>query len=506
MTEYLTRLLSSISTASSSEGEDESCPLCSLELESYDKDHMPMCPSKHCHFNFCLKCIEQFIQSTKDDQEASDGNAFHVFLHCPNCRSNLGPSIRDTVLLRKVGKYLKNDDDIHLSASELRVKHSLENDEEVALAVQEARKREDDFFRDHGGDDTASFVTQDSIWSLGSMEGYEADMNGTPKSFISRHHSLHEGASDKERELVNMRPDTTLMNGLEYFMTDQEQRFVTSYFVSGDTAKLAAAIEMLHYVSKLSRQGIRPSLKRSSCHANSMMSSIREVIRESNEARKTEQEGAAHKSVGVLAEMFVPLAKEKRRTREQMNLELKNQFEYMIKFPLPLRRPKYAELTAHKGGFSLTFRDDTWDGTVLDAFCKISVTKSLLGHVSVTKQHGQSRGIRSIVDVGSSKPNGRGQIDTSRPRVIVASISAEGGQQGIMVGDVVSHVNGLQFYGSACDLVQKINSRSDGELLTFAFNADAAVAEALRRRWVLSNPSGKGSPKKKVASSNSKKK
>ena len=498
MADLITSLLKSMSSASASaeeEGDDDDCcPLCSTELEPYDTEHPTQCPSKHCHFNFCLNCIEQFIQSTSSTQEASDGNAFHVFLHCPNCRSNLGPSIRDTVLLRKVDKYLKIDDDVRLSASELRVKHSLENDADITLAVEEARSRENDFFRDHA-DDTASFVTQGSIWSLGSMEGYEADLSGVPKSFISRHHSLHDGANDKEGALVNMRPDTTLMNGLEFFMTDSEQRFVTSYLVSGDASKLAAATEMLHYVSALSRQGITPNSKRSKSfygNTNSMMGSIREVIREGNEARRMEQEGGAGpNSAGVLAEMFVPLAKEKRRNREQMNLELKKQFEYMSKFPLPLRMPKYAELTAHKRGFSLTFRDDTWDGTVLDAFCKISVTKSLLGHVSVTKQHGQSRGIRSIVDVGSSKPNGRGQIDTSRPRVIVASISAEGGQQGIMIGDVVSHINGSQFYGSASDLVQNINSRSDGELLTFAFNADAAVAEALRRRWMLSNPKKK---------------
>lgn len=463
-------------------------------------DHPIQCTSQHCNFNFCLSCIEKFIQSTTSSQEASDGNAFHVFLHCPNCRSNLGPSIRDTVLLRKVDKYLKVDDDFRLSASELRVKHSLENDADIAFAVKEARSRENDFFGDHADhDDKASFVTQDSIWSLGSMEGVEADLSGVSKSFISRHHSsLHDGANDKEGALDNMRPDTTLMSGLEFFMTDSEQRFVTSYLVSGDTSKLAAATEMLHYVSLLSRQGITPNKKRSDSfygNTSSMMGSIREVIREGNEARKMEQEegGRTRKmSAGVLAEMFVPLAKEKRRNREQMNLELKNQIEYMSKFPLPLRMPKYAELTAHKRGFGLTFRDDLWDGTVLDAYCKISVTKSLLGHVSVKKQHGQSKGIRSIVDVGSHKPNGKGQIDTSRPRVIVASISAEGGRQGIMVGDVVTHLNGSQFHGSACDLVQDINSRSDSsELLTFAFNADAAVAEALRRRWLLSNPKKK---------------
>eukprot|EP00986_Skeletonema_menzelii_P020584 scaffold31709_cov160-Skeletonema_menzelii.AAC.4 len=494
ITSFLNRSRLAVSAPASAPPADEGddCPLCSSELAPYDMDHPTQCPSKHCHFNFCLSCIEKFIQSTNSAQESSDGNAFHVFLHCPNCRSNLGPSIRDTVLLRKVDNYLKIDDDVNLSASELRVKNSLENDADIVLAVEEARSREREFFRDHS-DDTASFVTQDSIWSLGSMEGYEADLSGVPKSFISRHHSsLHEGDKETENSLVNIRPDTTLMCGLDFFMTDTEQRFVTSFLVSGDSSKIAAAAEMLHYVSALSRQGITPNSKRSKSSngtANSMMGSIREVIREGNEARRMEQEGGAgNKSAGVLAEMFVPLAKEKRKNREQMNLELKRQFEYMSKFPLPLRMPKYAELTAHKWGFSLTFRDDAWDGTVLDAFCKISVTKSLLGHVSVTKQHGQSRGIRSIVDVGSSKPNGRGQIDISRPRVIVASISPEGGQQGIMVGDVVSHVNGTQFYGTASDLVKKISSKSDGELLTFAFNADAAVAEALRRRWLLSNP------------------
>eukprot|EP00984_Skeletonema_dohrnii_P014319 scaffold5999_cov114-Skeletonema_dohrnii-CCMP3373.AAC.1 len=152
--------MSSASASAEEEGDDDDCcPLCSTELEPYDTEHPTQCPSKHCHFNFCLNCIEQFIQSTSSTQEASDGNAFHVFLHCPNCRSNLGPSIRDTVLLRKVDKYLKIDDDVRLSASELRVKHSLENDADIALAVEEARSRENDFFRDHA-DDTASFVTQ----------------------------------------------------------------------------------------------------------------------------------------------------------------------------------------------------------------------------------------------------------------------------------------------------------------------------------------------------------
>ena len=366
----------------------DDCPLCSSSLQKYDIDHPLQCPSKLCHFNFCLQCIESFIQSTKEDQEASDGNAFHVPLHCPNCRSNLGPSIRDTVLLRKVDKYLKVDDDSRLSASELRVKHSLSSEVDVALAVKEAKKREKDFFREQtdNTDDSSSFASKDSIWSSESKEGYEADLSGVLKSFISRHHGLNGDAVDELGALVNMRPDRTLMSGLEFFMTDQEQILVTSYLVSGDTSKLAAATEMLYYVSALSRMGITPNDLRSKSKSKSMLGSIREIIREGNEARRIEQEKRARKSTGALTQQtFVPLAKEKRRNREQMVIDLKNQLEYMRNYPLPIRMPKYAELTASKRGFALTFRDDSWDGTVLDAFCKISVTTSLLGYVSVTK-------------------------------------------------------------------------------------------------------------------------
>ena len=107
-----------------------------------------------------MGCLENMISATEDDamiSVASDGNAFRVSLRCPNCRGDLGPGIRDTVLLRKVDRYrragiigggdLRSARDDALPASELRLKKALEDDGgDVASAIDEARRREDVFF------------------------------------------------------------------------------------------------------------------------------------------------------------------------------------------------------------------------------------------------------------------------------------------------------------------------------------------------------------------------
>lgn len=288
-----------------------------------------------------------------------------------------------------------------------------------------------------------------------------------------------------------------LLCGLEAFMTEQEQQFVTYLLTSGDTTKLAAATEMMHHVSSLSRQGIFPNMKRQKSSfegsqiKRSMMESIREVIREGNEERRKDEEKGARYAVGVAAKQLGghigAIAGERREQKLQNDLELRKQMEYLALHPLPLRMPKYAELYASSSdSFALTFLDDEWDGTVLDAFTKITVNKSLLGKVTIKKQHADSRGIRNIIDACSVKKNGKGVVDTPTQRVIVASIGREGGQQGIVKGDVVTHFNGEEFVGTAGELIALIESINDGELLTFAFNADKACAEALRRRSILS--------------------
>ncbi|KAL7547002.1 hypothetical protein ACHAWF_010323 [Thalassiosira exigua] len=522
--------------------EEADCPLCLCPLEPFDEAHPLQCPSQHCHFNCCTDCLGQMIKSAKDDHvEASDGNTFRVFLHCPNCRSNLGPSIRDTLLLRKVDKYSREAFhgcgldviDETLSASELRFKHALEDDEYISSSIEGAKRREDEFFRRghdaregredreekkssgylDGHDDSfngsfgrlgGGLGRQGSVWSFDDEEGVEADLlTGPHNSFIYRHHSQLPSTMAKTVEAVqaeDVEADKTLLFGLDAFMTEEEQQFVTRQMISGDPAKLAAATEMMHYVSALSRQGMKPSMKRQNSRLNQlgskrhMLESIKEVIREGNEARKLEEEKEARQVAGAVASRLTAAARGvanvRRNQHRLVDMEVKRQMDYMKIHPLPLRMPKYAEITVSRATtLGLDFMDDVWDGTVLDAFSKITVNKNLIGAVKISKQHAQSAGVTLVIDADPARPSkscGKGYIDTSRPRVIVSNINREMGRQGVVTGDVLTHFNGEKFRGSAEEFTAFVRGRSEREVLTFVFNADDAVAEALRRRSMIS--------------------
>jgi len=501
------------------EEENEDCPICLLPLESYDYTHLLQCPSTRCQFNCCMDCLERMIKSCKDEcVEASDGNTFRVALQCPNCRSpHLGLTIRDTLLLRKVDKCLHRADggekmDEKLSASELRFKEALEMDEDVASAIAGARHREDVFFGRNTFHDeksinsentvdltdkmwAGSLTEQESIWSFDDEEGFEADLTGAHKSFISRHHSnekVDEVVEEPER-LEDVQADSTLLGGLHAFMSDQEQQFVTAHLISGDPARLAVATEMMHYVAALSRQEIKqPKMnKREVSLDKSVRTKVKEVIKEGNEARRLKEEKESRNAVSDMAKQLTTVhvggvAGGRRVMKRQVDMELRKQIKYMELHPLPLRMPKYAVVTANKIEMAgLTFWDDVWDGTILDAFSKITVTKSLLGHTTVAKQPLENSGVQSVIDAGSLKSKGKGYIDTYKPRVLVASINRDLGQQGIVKGDVVSHFNGEPFIGTATELSELIDSRFEGEILTIVFNADNAVAEALKRRSMV---------------------
>jgi len=156
--------------------------------------------------------------------------------------------------------------DERLSASELRLKHALERDEDIASAIEGARQREDDFLGIgiEADDSKASFEylgcssgkslsrsfsnNRDPLWSFDDEEGLEADWsNGPHHAFVFRHHSREELNNCNEDEPMHkdVKADSTLLFGLDAFMTDQEQQFMTSQLISGDTNRLAAATEMM---------------------------------------------------------------------------------------------------------------------------------------------------------------------------------------------------------------------------------------------------------------------
>ena len=169
--------------------------------------------------------------------------------------------------------------------------------------------------------------------------------------------------------------------------------------------------------------------------------------------------------------------------------------------PLPVRMPKYVEFNLHDkqsrsflpfflsssndNNFPLTFCDDVWDGSVLDAFCKITVMGGGKKDIVVEKKICENVGVVNILE--GAGDDAEDWIDTERNRVLVASVRSEAGRQGVLKGDVVTHFNGEEFEGTAEELNAAIEAhaeRSNG-VFTLVLNAEPSVAEALKRRSMI---------------------
>ena len=171
-------------------------------------------------------------------------------------------------------------------------------------------------------------------------------------------------------------------------------------------------------------------------------------------------------------------------------------------YPLPARMPKYAEVSSGDD-LPLQFIDDDWDGSLLDAFRRISVSSSMV-FGSVVRHAEPPNGrfgpyvfrILRMDEWDGSECDPR--IDApGQPRALVSWSGAEAGRQGVARGDVVTHVDGVPFSGTAAELAEVLKGAAarggerQGEPLHLVFNADRAVAEVLRRRAaVLENGQG----------------
>eukprot|EP00978_Attheya_sp_CCMP212_P030654 scaffold113525_cov46-Attheya_sp.AAC.2 len=471
--------------------EEMDCPICLEELDPTDELHPLQCTSDRCHFNFCLSCIESLLTSANDDYvEASDGNRHvKVFLHCPNCRSDLGGTIRETLLLRKVDTILtlhpnhptnatttspenrQDPDQRQLTPSQQRLKHVILEEKSVQLqtAIDEARTRE------------AAFFGTNQITSIGEEDeecGVEADLeHGVHNSFraprveLPVHHYL------KQHQDL----DTTLLTGLESAMTMDEKVKITDFLTSGEPSKLAKAAKILYDVAQLSRSGVAPQRRLIK------QSSVFKLIQDADQARsppkkisKTLVNGHGHNGRVV--------SYNDRQKAHAEKVALNRQLHFLKMYPLPVRMPKYVELTVptSPSDKALVFCNDTWDGTVMDAFTKITIKgrehrvkkKAPLQNPGVIHVLSSCMGPCTSFEVATDA-----RIDVEQDRVLVAEIHSEGGGQGVMKGDVVTHLNGSEFHGTASDLVQAISELAPHEkTFTLVLNAEPSIAEALKRR------------------------
>jgi hypothetical protein len=81
----------------------QDCPIC-LETLTFSEQVVYPLPCQICYFNYCSKCVERFCKSAQDDfQVASDGSRqVKVTVSCPQCRTKYPMDIHELLLLRQV--------------------------------------------------------------------------------------------------------------------------------------------------------------------------------------------------------------------------------------------------------------------------------------------------------------------------------------------------------------------------------------------------------------------
>ena len=304
--------------------------------------------------------------------------------------------------------------------------------------------------------------------------------------------------------------DTSLFPGLYFFMSEEEQMFVFELMTSGNVAKLAQAAQILHGVAQMSRKGKIP---KSTINNNFRRpGDIENLVNNSAQRRYSRRSSHTHNTSTLSREGSVRLSRNNATAvgralamgRKEEDRKEKARLERIEKIkrstPLPSRMPNFIVLSSeivrnippsHRS-FPIHFLDDEWDGTIADAFARVCVSRKSI----VTKlQSDNTQGITNLLCAGTGYDDDDDEDNSvvsmiSEParRVVITKIKGEAGKQGAQSGDVVTHLNGEIFTGSAEDLRREIiefGKRTDAGDLTFVLNAESSTAEALRLRAVV---------------------
>ena len=302
--------------------------------------------------------------------------------------------------------------------------------------------------------------------------------------------------------------DTTLLRGLEPAMTDEERTKLTAMLISGDPDELAKAATVMYHMGDLLSQGIMPKgrtmeqsdlLKRSfhQSYNNSKLSSPL-VVQDSED----NNEGGEEQGHEIVPQNSNDIPHhlnqyEKRVYEEKVALDVERKVRATA-LPLPVRMPRYTvvrafdPVPASKKKPTLSFVDDPeCNGTLGEAFTKITVKKRkgllLCGGSNVRVDHSLKPSPGYDVIVGGSAGYETKISIQEQPvcnRVLIYNARKDAAKKGLHRGDVVTHVNGEVFTGTADELQALLKKHFDNGLDEFSFvvNAEPCIAEALKLR------------------------
>lgn len=441
--------------------------------------------------------------------EASDGSQqVKIWLQCPSCRSDLSGTIRDTLLLRKVDSLKtkvpenKSAKTSEYTESEKRLQEALDTSKDLRKTVSDSRKREEEFFgpfflhklreEKKESEDLESLEENDTLddgdnsWSMSSSNveewGVEADLlNGIHTSFRMPRPSCAPPQRSVTSILVeNSRTDSTLFYGLDFFLPEEDREYLTRKMLSGKQTDLAEAAEILAKVAKSLKNNPGGELPRSFVpkapqRVLDKRSSIFGLVEDVEAVHLKKEQKASRdlrEQAQLLGQQSTPTRGNHRIQRRQSVLLLaQNQRD----FPLPVRLPKFVSCRRRVLQENFGLLDHEWDGTVLDAFSKITI-----GFRKNIKQTPSShKGVLNMLGGTEARIELPGQS-----RVILAKVHRTIGQQGVTKGDVLTHINGECISGEKVEEVERLLSEAGkaSDQLQLVFNAERSVAEGLRRR------------------------
>lgn len=228
------------------------CPLCLEELSTGDEAFPLLCPTEHCDFNYCSKCIQHFLEAAAADySEASDGSKqLKVHVQCPKCRSKYKSEkypedviVSDTLLLRLAVSLQslmagQATDDSTLSACQLRRKRDFLQKTSFER-LEDAHRRYVAYLKENGKEES----DDDSMLLLDLWKSHLEPTNATLSTV---HSSGSDDASSEPKEMAWY--DPTLFQGLDELLSEEEAYFLTSLLTSGKTESLLQAAIILNGV------------------------------------------------------------------------------------------------------------------------------------------------------------------------------------------------------------------------------------------------------------------
>jgi hypothetical protein len=398
------------------------CVICLSQLEHHDIEFPLLCPTK-CT-NVCSNCLSHLkLKSTSGDS----GNSPAPTYLCPKCRAEMSPqAFADTQFMRSVRKLEElvqaGTSDSEMSGAELRMKYSV-----TPTQIESTKRR---------------------------LEEYESGTNSTIQTLVTSapdsHTQQQEQQGPKSRSsALSDKIDTLLLGGLESFISEEEQVYITELMTSGDTRKLAQAAQIL---SEIKRLNDIDNNNQNPLSLSKPMASLWTRTSSGSEKRAMQ--------------MAIPSGGEGNLPPMPKHVVLRADFDIFARH-----------------GKILKFKDDVWDGSMADAFVRVYV-KNSSSHSSgddSDDNDNENENEEGLGDEDGFLNDG----DKKKNRVLVTAARGQAARAGIKERDVVTHVNNDEFLGNVEDLKAMIqNYYLDGDTTTFTMvlNAEQSTADALKKR------------------------